>query len=448
MGMVQSILHWYDTKTSWLEKAYVWLLAGVLFGIVLHAPISVGFGALAPDISLTIKSWKEILLGLAGVLLVVILTTKKQWGIFHSKLFYFILAFAGINLLLVPVFYTGLESTLAGLLINLRYLFMFALVFAAVRLYPKAVPLFLSVVASGAAVVILFALLQLTVLPHDILKYIGYGESTIMPYLTVDQNMDFVRINSTLRGPNPLGAYMIVVLTLILASMVKVTKPVTPRWRWVYGIVTVSAVIILWTTYSRSAILGAAIALGVVALVVYGRRITRGVWLGVGVVGILLMGGLVAAKDTSFVSNVILHENPGEGGTVNSNDQHAESLAVGVERMLKQPFGGGIGSTGSASLYTDAPIVIENQYLFIAHELGWFGLAAFLAILGIIFVQLWRNRAQWLSLGVFASGVALVFVGLIQPVWVDDTVAIVWWALAGMAVAIAPRSKKKEVARV
>lgn len=446
--MVQSVLHWYDTKTSWVEKVYVWLLAGVLLGIVLHAPISVGFGVLFPEASLAIKSWKEILLGLAGILLVVILTTKRRWNIFHSKLFYLIIAFAGINLLLVPVFYTGLEATLAGLLINLRYLFMFALVYAAVRLYPKTLSLFLSMLVAGAAVVIIFGILQLTILPHDILKYIGYGGSTIMPYLTVDQNMDFVRINSTLRGPNPLGAYMIMVLALIFAGVGKSSK-VRKKWHyWAYGIAAVSAVIILWATYSRSAAVGAVVALAIVALVAYGRRITRGVWIGVGVVAILVAGGFVVARDTTFVSNVILHENPSEGGAVNSNDQHAESLAFGVHRMLMQPFGGGVGSTGSASLHTDKPIVIESQYLFIAHEVGWLGLVLFLIILGIIFVQLWRYRTHWLSLGVLASGIALVLVGFIQPVWVDETVAIVWWALAGMALASTPRNQKKGVSHV
>ena len=103
--------------------------------------------------------------------------------------------------------------------------------------------------------------------------------------------------------------------------------------------------------------------------------------------------------------------------------------------MLAQPLGGGIGSTGSASLFTDEPFIIENQYLFIAHETGWMGLALFIAITYLVLSILWRQRKDWFALGVFASGLGLALIGLIQPVWVDETVAIVWWGLAAIALA-------------
>jgi hypothetical protein len=144
-------------------------------------------------------------------------------------------------------------------------------------------------------------------------------------------------------------------------------------------------------------------------------------------------GSLVAFKDTEFVSNVILHEDPSEGNDVNSNDGHADSLVDGTRRVVEQPFGGGIGSTGSASLLTDSPLIIENQYLFIAHETGWVGLGLFVVILWLILSKLWRGRKDWFVLGVFASGVALALIGLIQPVWVDETVALIWWGLVAIA---------------
>lgn len=440
--MVQKLFHWRDAKTSWVDMVFVALLCVVLFGIVLHAPLSVGFGSLFPDVNLLIKSWKEILLGVAGLFLVVILTTRKQWYIFHSKLFAFILAFAAVNLILIAAFFTGVEATLAGLLINLRYLFAFALVFAAVRLYPRVVPLFLSALATGAGIVLVFALLQLTVLPHDILSSIGYGAATIAPYGTVDENMDFIRIISTLRGPNPLGAYVLIVLAMLIAFWVGRSKQIQKSWRWVFFAGVVSSAVVLWATYSRSAVLGAVIAVGIILFLAYGSKVGGMTWLAVGATALVLCGSLVAMRDTPFVSTVILHEDPSEGGEVNSNDLHAESIAFGVHRMMMQPLGGGIGSTGSASLHTDTPIIIENQYLFIAHETGWLGLALFIGIMAIVLGGLWRTRQSWLSLGVFASGIALAFIGVMQPVWVDDTVSIVWWSLAAIALA-APIKEKK-----
>lgn len=102
---------------------------------------------------------------------------------------------------------------------------------------------------------------------------------------------------------------------------------------------------------------------------------------------------------------------------------------------MAQPFGAGVGSTGSASLFTDNSIVIENQYLLIAHETGWLGLGLFLAIMTNILMKLWRRRNDWMAKALWASGIGLAVVGLLLPVWVDDTVSVVWWGLAAVVIA-------------
>ena len=164
-----------------------------------------------------------------------------------------------------------------------------------------------------------------------------------------------------------------------------------------------------------------------------GRRLSKWAWVSAIVVVMAIGGGLIAARDTDFVSNVILHENPTTGASISSNEGHIDSLSDGVNRMVHQPLGGGIGSTGSASLYGDQPLIIENQYLFIAHEVGWIGLALFLYISYKIYRGLWQRRKDWLVLGVLASGIGLALIGILLPVWVDDTVAIIWWGLAAIA---------------
>jgi hypothetical protein len=143
-------------------------------------------------------------------------------------------------------------------------------------------------------------------------------------------------------------------------------------------------------------------------------------------------GGLLIARDTSFVSNVLLHEDPSGGNEINSNEGHIESLSYGLDRLIHQPLGAGVGSTGSASLFGDQPVIIENQYLFIAHEIGWLGLLVFAALFVIVMIRLWRVRSDWLGLGVFASGIGLALIGILLPVWVDDTVSIIWWGLAAV----------------
>jgi len=416
-----------------LKKVYIGLLLIIFGGIVLHAPLSVGFGSLFPDYDLLIKSWKEILLGIATLLLPVLLTLHKRWNILKEPLFLCIAGFAALNIALIPVFFTGADATLAGILINLRYLLFFVLVYVALALYPQYTRLFIKVFVAGALVVLGFAILQLTILPNDFLKYLGYGETTIMPYLTVDQNEAFVRINSMLRGPNPLGAYAMVVLVLLLAFWLKAKREITKREQVVLAILGVGGIVALWASYSRSAALGLALGAALVLAATVGKRISKTLWIVLAVVALAVGGSLVAFKDTDFVSNVILHEDPSEGNGVNSNDGHADSLVDGTKRVLAQPLGGGIGSTGSASLLTDSPLIIENQYLFIAHETGWIGLGLFGAVTWLLLSKLWRGRKDWFVLGVFASGIALAVIGLIQPVWVDETVALIWWSLAAIA---------------
>ena len=440
-------------KLTWLDWVFVGLLLVIFGGIVLHAPVSVALSSVWPHYAPVIKAWKEILLGVALVVAVVILTRSRQWGVVRSRLVGYIALFAALNVVLIPAFHTSPEAVLAGLFINLRYLLFFVLVYVALRLYPQTYRLFLVTFIGGALVVTAFALLQVTVLPHDILKYLGYGRETIMPYLTVDQNINYIRINSTLRGPNPLGIYAVVSLAVVLVAWLRRAREWTRREQIVGGIIAAGSVVALWASYSRSAIIAAAIALVIVAIVLYGKRVSRKVWTAVAIVALVLTAGVVTFRDTQFVSQVILHEDPYQGGNAaNSNDGHLESLADGTARLIRQPLGAGIGSTGSASLLTDKPLIIENQYLFIAHETGWLGLALFVLIYAAVLRETWRRRASWLALAVFASGVGIAVAGLVLPVWVDDTVSIIWWGLAAMVIAMpvvaaktgVPKGKKRK----
>jgi hypothetical protein len=418
---------------KWFEKLYVILLLVIFGGIVLHAPLTVGFGVLFPHFELLIKSWKEILMGMAGVLLLVILWRRRQWKLLRDPLILLILAFAVLHLLLLPLFWQGTQATLAGILIDLRYLFYFVLVYVAVKLYPSIRQPFLVVGLVGALIVTLFAVLQVTVLPYDILKYIGYSKSTIAAYLTVDQNADFIRVNSTLRGPNPLGAYAGMVLTLLLAYVVRGQLKKTAKPQVLAGVLAAASVVSVWVSYSRSALLGVIIGVLTVLGFAYGRGLSRKAWLGIGAGVIVVVIALVGLRNTDFVSNVVLHQNLHGGATVDSNEGHVSSLQDSVVADFTHPFGLGIGSTGSASLLGSSPDTIENQYLFEGHEAGLLSLALFIIIYVIVLKRLWQRRADWLALGLFASGLGLAAIALLLPVWADDTVSIIWWGLAAIA---------------
>jgi len=197
-------------------------------------------------------------------------------------------------------------------------------------------------------------------------------------------------------------------------------------------ILAVGGVIALWASYSRSALLAAIFAVLIVVLTVSYKRIAPKIWIGALTAIIVVSVAVFAVGGSTFVSNIFLHDNPNGGSATKSDQGHISSLTDGAKLVIHRPLGAGVGSTGSASLYTKSPLVIEDQYLFIAHEVGWIGLIAFLTLFIWILRKLWQRKKDWLALGVFASGVGLALIGLLLPVWVDDTVSIVWWGLAGI----------------
>ncbi len=355
--------------------------------------------------------------------------------------------FVALHLVLLPFMWQGVLPTIAGLMINLRFVVFFMVAYVALKIYPEWRRLFIWGGIVAAAISLLFTVLQVTVLPHDILKYIGYSKDTIAPYLTVDQNYDFIRVNGTLRGPNPLGIYGAIVIAAVVAGLAMTWKRLAAMRKflpWVVAAVGVAAVIALWFSYSRSAKIAAVVAVMVAAIVLYGKFINRSLWVALALVATVLIGGVYLARDTPFVSVVILHEDPNEGNDVNSNEGHWESLIDGTDRMIRQPFGAGVGSTGSPSLMGNQPLIIENYYLYVAHEVGWVGLGVFVALFVAVLKRLWQRRRDWLALAVLASGIGIAVASLFLPVWADDTVSIVWWGLAAVALAT-PMIKKKGV---
>jgi hypothetical protein len=422
-------------NTSRLVKVYVTGIVIILAGIVVHAPLSVWLGTVFPDASLLIKSWKELVMLVLVPLAIMIVARRRLWReLLSDWVFCLIIIYTALHLVLTAVMYQGLTATAAGLAIDLRYILFFGLVYVLIRVAPQYRSLLLKVAAVGAAIVVGFAALQLF-LPRDILSSIGYGPDTIAPYLTVDKNPDYVRVNSTLRGPNPLGAYAGIVLALLAALVIAKGQQFVRKYTGAIGILAVCSVVALWISYSRSALVAGVVAVGVVCAATIMRRLSRRSWIILSVLVCATIGGLIAGQNSSFVSNVLLHENPDGGSAISSNDDHVSSLQTGTDRLLRQPFGAGVGSTGSASLHGDSPIIIENQYLFIAHETGWLGLLLFVVVFGLVMVRLWQCRTDWLALGLFASGLGLALIGLLLPVWVDDTVAIVWWGLSAIAMA-------------
>jgi hypothetical protein len=102
---------------------------------------------------------------------------------------------------------------------------------------------------------------------------------------------------------------------------------------------------------------------------------------------------------------------------------------------VHDPFGRGPGSAGPASEHNDKPARIsENYFLQIGQEAGWLGLGLFAAITILVGKTLWDKREDQLAMIMLVSLIGLTFVNLLLHAWADDTLAYVWWGMAGVAV--------------
>jgi putative inorganic carbon (HCO3(-)) transporter len=285
-----------------------------------------------------------------------------------------------------------------------------------------------------AALVVLFALLQIFVLPHNVLQHFGYGPNTIPIVQTVNSNAHYVRAQSTLRGANPLGAYLVLVIAILAALFLK-SKAM--RTKAIYGSSGLLTLIALYLTYSRGAWIGAALVLGACLLaVIKTKRTAEFVMLGVLLLAVVASVVTLSFRHNAHFENVIFHSSPHTVATT-SDQNHSSALRAGIHDVIHDPLGRGPGTAGPASVYNyDRPARDpENYFVQIGQELGWLGLVLFILINVVLAQVLWQARREPLALALFASLIGISFVGLVSEVWTDDTLCYVWWGLAGIVMA-------------
>ena len=327
-------LYYEVMKTRWLVRIYMIGILVILCGVMFHAPLSVGFGHVWPDYALIIKAWKEILLGALLIIAVVLVSRRKLWPeLLRDRLIQLMAVYGLLHLLLLPLSSQGWSSIIAGLMIDLRFVLFFVLFYVLVKLDPRTVSHMVKVFFIGVGVVIGFGVLQITVLPDDILRSIGYSTTTISPYSTIDKNPDFVRINSTLRGPNPLGAFCVIVISLLGAYGVKARKQLTyQKWGAILAAIAASGAV-LFASYSRSAYAALLIALAALVPTMPKRR-WSGKIIGGSVLAAVIVGvfSFMSLQSSDWYQNVVVHEDPESSVVKKSNGEHVRSLRVSIAR--------------------------------------------------------------------------------------------------------------------
>ena len=413
-----------------------WRIVAVILAVILcllpfHAFFSTWLGTSIGPLWLW-KSWKEIVLViLVLTALVWIIWRKQTKTVFKNPLILILCTYA---VLVIAVTLTGsasLDARLAGLAMDLRYLIIFGLGLLLARFTPVIRRVWLLraprlLIIAGLVLAVL-GVLQVVLLPLNFLEQFGYNkETTIAPYVLIDENEHAPRAFATLRGPNDFGAYLIIPLVTALVYLVRA------RDKLLIGLAIVAG---LAVSASRSAWLAALASVG--AAIVDTKQIATRHLVFIGSATIVaIMAALVAAVTIPEVRLAVFHSSPGDSSlTEGSTDAHWNATAAGVQRAVTHPLGCGAGCAGPASYYGGAPRISENYYVQVAETYGILGLIVWVLLFGIVMYQLWRHEEK-LATVLFASGIGLSLIGFWLHVWSDDPISLTWWCLVGIVLGV------------
>jgi len=417
-----------------LDRTAHYLLIGLLTLVPFYALLTVSIGS-GLGVYEYLRLWPEVILAMLCLLAGLQLwrNNPDRQALQTNWLLWLPLVYAG--LLVSSAVFTliggtvGAEAVLQGLVIDIRLPLAFL---AAMILAPVVGSLRLRYLIVPGAVVVLTGLVLASVLPATSLQSIGYGADTIPAVTLVDQKVDYPRAQSTLRGPNPLGAYLVIVITALMALRFK-------KWSLKYSLplagLFLATSLVLAVTYSRSAYIGAALSLGLLLWWLLAKY-RRFIYFGLAVLVVLAGVSLYFLRDNSTFQNVFFHTDDTSASSRSSNEDRASALQSGVRGIIANPLGSGVGSAGPASVHSeDGGRIAENYYLQIGQEVGVFGLIVFLAVNGLVLRRLWRLRkTDRVALILLASGIGLIAVNMLSHAWADVTLAYVWWLSAGWIV--------------
>lgn len=377
-----------------------------------------------------LQSWKEIVI--LGLCLYTLFWTIRDRALgkflLENPLNKLILLYAALHLTISLILRPELLANLHGLKINLEFLALFICAQAIVwRARPShADRTIADIIIIGGVVVALFGLAQALLLPKDFLLSFGYGPGTINPYLPIGEDSQLFRVISSLGGPNQLGQYLILPLACVLYKSFR-----TKNYSWL-GL-SLPILGCMYFTYSRSAWVGAALALVVIGVYCFGwRKMSAAVGIGLLALAAISVIYVNKVQKGSSLSYVIFH---GSSPTDSiSNNDHIKAIASASRQVISQPFGNGTGTAGPASYYLKAEkgSISENYYLQVALEVGVMGLLLFVVIVVATGLALMRIPASNnLAIPLLSALVGWSFINLLLHGWADSTASLVWWGSAG-----------------
>lgn len=416
-------------KTKSLSE---WLMLGILIILALmpfHTLIVVWAGHLLGH-QVIFQAWKELLIVVLFCLslIVIIKNPQVKQKLLHNYN-YLILAFCILALLINIANHPSLLTLVYGIKYTLGYLLLFVITqIAATSQNEKII---IRIILATVAVVVGFGLLQIFLLPHNFLANFGYSQTTVAPYLGVP-GTNAIRILSTLGGPNQLGSFLLLPICLLVYLIIKKQK----LW---YFILLASSIVVLFNTFSRSAWLGAILAVVVTMLLALPRTVLKWsvlVFISIALGCILLISVNSRLQFYLFHGNSTTYLNDLKTRNLNSSDaKRLTSMRDGLEMIVKYPFGKGLGTAGPASVKTNNGFLTENYYIQIAIEAGILGLIIYLLIQISVGISLYRiKNSSPLAVALIGSLTGMAVINLFLHGWADSSTALIWWSTAGLVI--------------
>lgn len=404
-----------------------------------HAFLSIWAGDVF-GAQMVFQAWKELVIGI--ITLLILIVVAKDSGVrakLKQPLIYLIGAYMGLSFLITLIASPPILPALVGFKTNIAMLLVFiaAYLVSGLNFKLRLVKAFMI----SSAVVIGFGLLQAYLLPKDFLSSFGYGPDTLAPYFMVDPAINAVRILSTLGGPNQLGAFLILPISLAVALMFK-------KFSWWQPLFIASGSLVVWHTYSRSAWLGLGIAVGITILLNLPRRLRLPLLLLATIFAAIILNLLITSSTTSSrLQYYVFHHTIENVGLIGSTDQHRIATDNAFAKIQSHPWGEGLGTAGPASFYSSSPFIPESWYLQLGIEVGVLGMILFITIQIVLALQLWRVKDN--------IGIAPALIGALAGVgtvnfflhgWADSSTALTFWTIAGasLGAGLYAKNSKKE----
>jgi len=235
-----------------------------------------------------------------------------------------------------------------------------------------------------------------------------------------------MRAIGTAIDPNVLGGMMILVGGLLTPQLFA-RERLFPRW--LVTIMLGTALLALYWTYSRSALLGIASSLALLALLKYRRLIP------LGIVGGLLL--LLLPQTQEYVARLFDGLTGQDVATQMRFGEYQDALIL----IARYPLFG-VGFTGVPDI--DIYLGVSMLYLIIAEHMGIIGLLLFLGVMTAFFIQLfraWRNHAitpgnEAILLGLSGAVLGALVSGIFDHYWFNMSyphMTVLFWLHMGLA---------------